>query len=128
MAERVQIFIDGGNFYHLTLKRLGLQDGQFNHDAFAVFLANSRTISDMGKRLYVGTISGRAHDPRSIFAMSRQRALFSHLKLNHWEIKTSTLKSRTEELVIDSRVTDFRKILKAGIQKIRDNTQISWHF
>jgi len=96
MAERVQIFIDGGNFYHLTLKRLGLQDGQFDFDALALFLANGRIISDMGKRLYVGTISERADDPRSTFAMSHQRALFSHLKSDHWEMKTSTLKSRIE--------------------------------
>lgn len=119
MTERVQIFIDGGNFYHLALKRLGLQDGQFDFDALALFLANGRIISDMGKRLYVGTISERADDPKSTFAMSRQRALFSHLKSDHWEMKTSTLKSRIEELIIDGRVTDFKKLLKAGIRKIQ---------
>ncbi len=119
MAERVQIFIDGGNFYHLTLKKLGLQDGQFDFDALALFLANGRIISDMGKRLYVGTISERADDPRSTFAMARQRALFSHLKSDHWEMKTSTLKSRIEELVIDGRVKDFKRLLKAGIRRIQ---------
>ena len=119
MTERVQIFIDGGNFYHLALKRLGLQDGQFDFNALALFLANGRIISDMGKRLYVGTISERADDPRSTFAMARQRALFSHLKSDHWEMKTSTLKSRIEELVIDGRVKDFKRLLKAGIRRIQ---------
>jgi|GEM_PF-182620 peptidase E/uncharacterized LabA/DUF88 family protein len=119
MPERVQIFIDGSNFYHLTLKKLGLQEGQFDFDAFASFLANGRTISDMGKRLYAGTVKEKVGDQRSVFAMSRQTSLFSNLKSNHWEIKTSTLKSRTEELVIDSRVIDYKKILKTGIKKIQ---------
>ena len=119
MAERVQIFIDGSNFYYLTLKKLGLQESQFDFDAFASFLANGRIISDMGKRLYVGTVKERVGDPRSVFAMSRQTSLFSHLKSNHWEVKTSILKSRVEELLINSRVINYKKILKAGIKKIQ---------
>ncbi len=73
----------------------------------------------MGKRLYAGTVKEKVGDQRSVFAMSRQTSLFSNLKSNHWEIKTSTLKSRTEELVIDSRVIDYKKILKTGIKKIQ---------
>lgn len=119
MAERIQIFIDGSNFYHLTLKKLGLQDRQFDFDAFATFLTNGRLISSMGKRLYVGTVSERANDSKSTFSMSRQTSLFSYLKSLGWELKTSPLKTRMEELVIDSRVTDYRKILKLGLRKIK---------
>lgn len=119
MTERIQIFIDGSNFYHLALAKIGLKDGQFDYDAFASFLANGRAISNMGKRLYVGTVREQEGNKNSVFAMSKQMAFFSYLKSNHWEIKMSTLKSRLEELVIDSRVIDFKKLLKAGIRKIR---------
>lgn len=119
MSERVQIFIDGSNFYHLALEKLGLRDVQFDYDEFATFLANGRTISDMGKRFYVGTVREQEGNSKSVFAMSRQTSFFSHLKSRNWEIKTSALKIRNEELVIDSRVTDFKKILKAGIQRIQ---------
>ena len=119
MAERVQIFIDGSNFYHLALGKLGLRDGQFDYNAFALFLANGRQISNMGKRMYVGTVREQKDNQKSVFAMSKQMAFFSQLKSDHWEIKTSALKVRTEELVIDDRVTDFKKILKAGIKKIQ---------
>ena len=72
MSERVQIFIDGSNFYHLALKKLGLRDVQFDYDAFASFLAGDRAISNMGKRLYVGSVREREGNPKSVFAMSRQ--------------------------------------------------------
>lgn len=119
MTERIQIFIDGSNFYHLALAKIGLKDGQFDYDAFTSFLANRRTISNMGKRLYVGTVREQEGNRNSVFAMSKQMAFFSCLKSNHWEIKTSTMKSRIEELVIDSRVVDFKRLLKAGIRKIQ---------
>lgn len=119
MTERVQIFIDGSNFYHLTLKKLGLQDRQFDFDAFATFLANGRQISDKGKRYYAGTVSEKENDHKSIFAMSRQTSLFSHLKLLQWELKTSPLKTRMEELIIDGRVVDSKNIIKTGIRKIK---------
>ncbi|MDR3558413.1 MAG: Type 1 glutamine amidotransferase-like domain-containing protein [Candidatus Pacebacteria bacterium] len=119
MSERIQIFIDGSNFYHLALEKLGIRDTQFDYDGFASFLASGRTISEMGKRLYVGTVKEQEGDGKSVFAMSRQMAFFSHLKSSHWEIKTSALKMRTEELVVDERVTEHKKLIKAGIRKIR---------
>ena len=69
--------------------------------------------------MYVGTVREQKDNQKSVFAMSKQMAFFSQLKSDHWEIKTSALKVRTEETVIDDRVTDFKKILKAGIKKIQ---------
>ena len=53
MLERVCIFIDGANFYHLALKKMGLKDADFNYEGFANFLADGRTITEMGKRFYI---------------------------------------------------------------------------
>jgi len=49
MPEKVSIYIDGGNFYHLVLKKLGVLEVDFDFDSFAIFLANKREISKMGK-------------------------------------------------------------------------------
>lgn len=117
--ERVSIFIDAGNFYHLVLKKLGIQELQFDFDRFASFLANGRTIAEMGKRFYVGTVREKVGDAKSKEAMARQTSLFTVLKKSGWEIKTSKLKRRIEELVIDDRVFDHEKLRQAGIHKIR---------
>lgn len=117
--ERVSIFIDAGNFYHLALKKIGAQELYFDFEQFALFLANSRSISDFGKRFYVGTVREKEGDKRSKQAMARQTSVFTFLKKNNWEIKTSKLKLREEELIIDSRVSDYKKILKIGIKKVR---------
>lgn len=63
--KRVSIYIDGGNFYHLVLKKLNLNELQFDFDSFAIFLANGRVVSDMGKRFYTGTVREREGDSRS---------------------------------------------------------------
>src|SRR3989344_25556 len=102
--NRVSIFIDGGNFYHLVMKKLGITELNFNFDRFASFLANGRTITKMGKRYYTGTMVEREGDERSKAAMSKQTSLFTELKKNHWEIKTSKLRKRIEEIRIDNRV------------------------
>ena len=116
--ERVSIYIDGGNFYHLALKKLGIEEMDFNFEGFANFLDNSRIISDMGKRFYIGTVREKEGDQRSKEAMSKQTSLFTILKKNHWEIKTSKLKTRIEEINIDERVSDYEKIRKLGIKRI----------
>ena len=118
MNERVSIHIDGGNFYHLVLKKLKITENDFDFNAFALFLANERVICEMGKRYYIGTIREREGDLRSKEAMSQQTKLFTTLKLAHWEIKTSKLRERQEKLVIDNRVKDFDKIRKLGIHEI----------
>src|SRR5580700_9764192 len=118
MKERVCIFIDGGNFYHLALKKLGLHELDFDFEAFALFLANERSISEMCKRFYVGTVREKEGDARSVEAMSRQNSLFTTMRNTKWEIKTSKLKTRIEEIVIDARVAEYKKINKIGIRKI----------
>ena len=117
--ERVSILIDGSNFYHLVLKKLGLKELQFDFEKFAEFLANGRIISDMGKRFYTGTVREKEGDIRSKEVMAKQTSLFTVLKDNHWEIKTSKLQTRTEEISIDNRVVDYENILKLGIKKIK---------
>lgn len=118
MNERVCIFIDGANFYHLALKKLGFHELDFDFDAFALFLANGRIVSDMCKRIYIGTVREKAGDPPSVQAMAQQTSLFTVLRNAGWEIKTSKLKTRIEEIAIDSRVLEYQKIKKLGIQKI----------
>jgi len=117
--ERVNIFIDGGNFYHLALRKLGFSESNFDFEKFAVFLANDRKIVDMGKRFYIGTVPERLGDQRSKDKMSKQTALFTRLRDAKWEIRTSKLRKRLEEIKIDDRVVDYKNILKRGIEKIQ---------
>ena len=91
----------------------------FDFDRFATFLANGRTVADMGKRYYIGTVREREGDLRSKEAMSRQTSLFTKLMATHWELKTSKLRVRNEKLAIDSRVEDFERIKKFGITEVR---------
>ena len=79
--ERVSILIDGSNFYHLVLKRLGLKEAQFDFEKFAIFLANGRLISDMGKRFYIGTIREKEGDIKTKEAMAKQTSFFAMLKI-----------------------------------------------
>jgi uncharacterized LabA/DUF88 family protein len=116
--KRVSIHIDGGNFYHLVLKKLNLNETDFDFEKFANFLANGRIISEMGKRFYIGTVREKEGDVRSKEAMSKQTSLFAFLKKHNWEIKTSKLKKRIEKIAIDDRVNDYKKLLKLGIKEI----------
>lgn len=118
----VQVFIDGGNFHHLALKPLGIKEADFNFDAFVNFLADGRDISEMGKRYYIGTVREREDDERSKEAMAKQTQLFNILKQTEWQIKTSKLREREEKIVIDSRVVDYKKILKSGIKEVSYKT------
>jgi len=117
--EKVCIFIDGANFYHLVLKKLGYREVNFNYDKFANFLANNREIAENGKRYYIGTVPEKIGDIKTKKAMSNQTTLFTFLKKDGWEIKTSKLRRRVEEIIIDDRVIDYKKIKKSGIEKIQ---------
>jgi len=108
--DRINIFIDGGNFYHLVLKKLGTSEAYFDFEGFASFLSNGREIADLGKRYYIGTVVERAGDKKSKEAMSEQTSLFTRLKGAHWEIKTSKLRKRIEEVKIDERVVNFNPL------------------
>jgi uncharacterized LabA/DUF88 family protein len=118
--ERVCIFIDAGNFYHLVLKKIGLSEKDFDFDKFVLFLAgDQRNIAEMGKRYYVGTVREKEGDLKSKYAMATQTSLFAKLKSTKWEIKTSKLRTRIEEVVIDQRVQDYKKIQELGIKSIK---------
>ncbi|MEK7462691.1 MAG: NYN domain-containing protein [Patescibacteria group bacterium] len=119
MSDKIQIFIDGGNFYHLTLKKMGLTETEFDFEAFAEHIAGDRQIVDSGKRYYVGTVREREGDPHSKNNMARQTTLFSSLIKNQWQLKTSKLREREEKLSIDSRVQDHESIRKLGIHEVR---------
>jgi uncharacterized LabA/DUF88 family protein len=121
--ERIQIFIDGGNFYHLALKRIGAAENEFLFDDFVAFLANGREVTNQGKRFYVGTVREQVGDLRSKEAMSRQTRLFTKLKSTGWEIKTSKLRMRTERIKIDSRVVGYEALRKKGVTEIEVRTK-----
>ncbi len=114
--ERIHIYIDGGNFHHLVLKKLDSHELNFLFDEFANFLANGRIIT--GKRFYVGTVREQEGNPRSKEAMSNQTKFFTILASYGWELKTSKLRTRTEKIIIDERVKDYKDLLKKGVNKI----------
>lgn len=120
--ERVEIFIDGGNFHHLALKKLGIKELNFSFDEFVHFLANSRSIVPMGKRFYIGTVREQMHNPHSKEVMSKQTKLFTILKSYDWEIKTSKLRHRTERIIIDQRVANYQELHNKGIRQIEYTT------
>ncbi len=116
--ERVQIFVDGGNFYHLVLKKLKIKENNFSFNDFAEFLANGRDIVSMGKRFYVGTVREQVGNPRSKEAMSKQTKHFTTLKSNGWDIKTSKLRTRIEKIRIDDRVVGYKELKRKGVHEI----------
>lgn len=116
--KKVCVIIDGGNFYHLVLKKLGILESDFDFDAFVNFISGEREIINEGKRFYTGTVREKEGDERSKKAMSRQTKFFSILKSGKWQIKTSKLRERKEEVIVDSRMENFNRIKKLGIDKI----------
>lgn len=114
--EKIYIIIDSSNFYNLVLKKLGIQDVDFNFESFANFLANRREIIKEGKRFYVATVRENIESKE---AMINQTTVFSNLiKSGNWKILTSKLKTRTEKIKIDKRVSNYENILKSGIKEI----------
>lgn len=117
-TERVSVLIDEGNFYHLVLKKLGILEIDFDFDAFVAFLAQGRSLVPEGKRLYVGTIREREGDSYTKTAMADQRRFLSSLQATEWQLKTSKLRARTEEVKVDTRVREHAQLQKAGIEVI----------
>lgn len=114
--EKICIIIDSSNFYNLVLKKLNIQDVDFNFESFANFLANGREIAKEGKRFYVATVRENIESKE---AMTNQTTLFSGLiKSGNWKILTSKLKTRTERIKIDKRVLNYENILKLEIKEI----------
>jgi uncharacterized LabA/DUF88 family protein len=116
--DRACLFIDAANFYHIALKRLGVQEISFDFEAFAAFLIGSRQAADRGKRFYVGTVREGKNPHESGLAMRNQTALFSALIRDHWIIQTSKLRTRTERLMVDDRFERKDALLRAGITEI----------
>ncbi|MBT4120670.1 MAG: NYN domain-containing protein [Candidatus Magasanikbacteria bacterium] len=116
--ERVQIFIDGGNFHHLALKKLDIKGLDFLFEEFSSFLISDRKINELGKRFYVGTVREREGDEHSKKAMSKQTKLFSILKKDNWQLKTSKLANRLEKIVIDKRTVNCKELHKKGIKTV----------
>lgn len=117
--EKVCIFIDSSNFYHLVLRKLGLKEINFDFEKFSKFLAGEREIVKEGKHFYVATVREKFGRHENKVAMSNQTALFSTLiNAGDWKIETSKLRTRKEKIKIDDRVEDFQKLLKLGIKEI----------
>lgn len=117
--DKVQIFIDAGNFYHMVLRKLGCRELDFDFERFARFLTgDSREITPKGKRFYVGTVRERINTHESKQAMSNQTALFTELAKTGWAIKTSKLRTRLERIKVDDRVQNYQMLLKHGINEI----------
>lgn len=116
--ERISVYIDGGNFYHLVIKKIGVEENNFDFEAFTSFLIDGRAASESYKRFYKGSIREKEGNSRSKELMSKQTKLFTTLKKSGWDIKTSKLRTRVEELVIDNRVFEYQKLKKIGIEKI----------
>ncbi|HEX8994064.1 MAG TPA: NYN domain-containing protein [Candidatus Paceibacterota bacterium] len=113
--DRVEVLVDAGNFYHLVLKKLGIAEVEYDFDALVTFLVNGRKLSRDGKRLYVGTVPEREGDARSKLAMAEQRRFLTGLQSSQWQIKTSKLRLRTEEIKVDARTQEYAKLHKAHI-------------
>lgn len=117
--ERICILIDAANFYYLVLKKMNLHDLDFSFEKFTEFLANKREIIKEGKRFYSGTVREKEGDLKSKKAMAKQTTLFTELRLDNWQIKTSKLRTRVETIIIDDRVIDYQNILKKDIKEIQ---------
>jgi uncharacterized LabA/DUF88 family protein len=117
-SKRVAIFIDGGNFHHLVIKKLGIEEIDFDFEKFADLLADGNTIAPEGKRYYTGTVREKIGDAHSKESMARQTKFFSVLKKGNWKLGTSKLKTRIETLAVDSCMKDYEKLQKMGIKEI----------
>lgn len=117
--NRTCIFIDGGNFYHLVLKRLGIRELSFDFEKFAATLVGDRELVEEGKRFYVGTVRQQKNGHESDSAISNQTKFFTELSKTDWVLKTSKLRTRTETIRIDDRVIQYKELLAAGISFIQ---------
>src|SRR3989344_4599497 len=114
--NRVSIYIDGANFYLLALKPFGIKDANFDYEKFVLMLANGRSITTHGKRFYIGTVPEREGDLKSKAAVSRQTSLFTRLRDEKWEIKTSIHKKKIETISVDNLVEDWENLLEKGVK------------
>ena len=117
--ERVAVFIDGGNFHHLVLKKIGITEIDFDFEKFITFLLNGRLGPSNCKRYYIGTVREKEGDQNSKNAMAKQTRFFSVLKKYSWNVRTSKLKTRNEIIIVDERMDRYEELRKIGIKEIK---------
>lgn len=115
-SKRVAILIDGSNFYHLVLKKFGIQPENFDFDGFVKLIQKDRFL--VSKTYYTGTISEYDDNPRSKVLMAQQTTFLTALSKVGWCIETSKLRRKSEKIVVDSRTEDYKKLLKYGFKEI----------
>lgn len=114
--ERVCIFIDASNFYHLVSRKLEIQNVDFDFEKFANFLADDREIIKDGKRFYIGTVRENEVSKK---AYINETTLLTKLKdQENWKIRSTKLRTRLEKIEIDDRVENYKDFLKLGIKEI----------
>ena len=116
--KRIAIFVDGGNFYHLAVKKLGISELNFDFEKFVLFLAQENKIVEKWKRYYVGTVREKEGDKHSKESMSRQTRFFALLKKDNWQLRTNKLKTRIEKITVDPRMQNYEKLKSINISEI----------
>lgn len=116
--KRIAIFIDGGNFHHLVIKKLRISELNFDFEKFVLFLAQEDKIIEKWKRYYVGTVREKEGDKHSKESMSRQTRFFAGLKKENWQLRTNKLKTRIEKITVDPRMQNYEKLKSIDITEI----------
>ena len=116
--KRIAIFVDGGNFHHLAIKKIRTAELDFDFEAFAAFLSEENVLADSWKRYYVGTVREKEGDRHSKDSMATQARFFAELKKYSWQLRTSKLKTRTESITVDGRMENHEQIQAIGITEI----------
>jgi uncharacterized LabA/DUF88 family protein len=116
--ERICIYIDAANFYHIVLKILSLGELDFDFDKFADHLMRGRRGDGSGRRYYVGTVREEVGNEYSKEAMSKQTKQLDLLKKSKWDINTSRLRRRIESIKIDGRTKEHARLKAAGFRSI----------
>jgi len=116
--ERVAVFIDGGNFFHLVIKKLNIKNQDFNFEEFTNSLLEGRSIKENWKRYYIGTVREEIGDKYSKEQVREQNILFGQLKKTHWNIRKNKLRTRLEKIKVDDRMDKFEALNILGIKEI----------
>lgn len=117
--RRACVFIDGSNFYHRVLKKIGIQESCFDFVAFVQFLCTSSVESENTFRHYSGVISGIDFREMSEAAQDHHKVVRSLMSLKGWSVITTKLRTRTERLYIDERVENHVNLRLLGITEIK---------
>lgn len=117
--RRACVFIDGSNFYHRVLKKIGIQESCFDFLAFVQFLCTSSVESENTFRHYSGVISGIDFREMSEAARDHHKVVRSLMSIDGWSVITTKLRTRVECLYIDDRVENHASLRALGITEIK---------